>query len=388
MRTSTLSEMRRLAKRRGGRCLSGRYVDSRTHLHWRCRLGHHWTALPTKVTKGSWCPECAHRKTLTLDEMRALARRRGGECLSDRYINNRTKLKWRCAAGHQWQAAAGLIKGGRWCPQCAHVTGLFLDELASIARSRGGGCLSTEYFNTKTPLLWRCRNGHEWTATPDSIRAGKWCALCAHNRRLDIQAMQSLAEQRGGRCLSLRYVNNTRPLTWECRLGHRWRAAAASVTGGTKRRGTWCPECYNLRRRFGERDSIEAMRELACRRGGACLSEDYINSKSKLLWECGKGHRWHAVPVTIRTGSWCPVCAGNMKLTLEEFHLLAKRRGGKCLSQLYVNKETALRWRCALGHRWYARPGTVKANRLCAYFDVGRARRFFVDSGRVAARTL
>jgi hypothetical protein len=33
--------------------------------------------------------------------MRALAGDRGGECLSDRYINNRTKLAWRCATGHR-----------------------------------------------------------------------------------------------------------------------------------------------------------------------------------------------------------------------------------------------------------------------------------------------
>ena len=173
MRKSTLPAMRRLAKRRGGRCLSRRYIDSRTPLSWRCRLGHCWKAMATNVSKGSWCPECAHRKRLTLGEMRALAERRGGECLSDRYINNRTKLAWRCATGHQWEAAPGLVKGGRWCPYCARVARLSLDGMAAMAAFRGGRCLSTEYFNINTPLLWRCKEGHQWTATPASVRGGK-----------------------------------------------------------------------------------------------------------------------------------------------------------------------------------------------------------------------
>ena len=321
--------------------------------------------MPTNVSKGSWCPECAHRKRLTLREMRVLAERRGGECLSDRYINNRTKLAWRCATGHQWEAAPGLVKGGRWCPYCARVARLSLEAMAAIASSRGGHCLSTEYRDVKTPLFWRCKEGHQWTATPASVRGRKWCAFCARNRRLELQSMRCLAQERGGRCLSTQYINNRCPLRWECRRGHRWRAAAANVKGGITKKGTWCPECYNLRRRFHQRDSIESMQELALSRGGVCLSEEYTNSKSKLLWQCGKGHRWRAVPVEIRRGSWCPVCAGNFKLTLEEFYSLAARKGGKCLSDHYINKATALRWQCARGHRWYAAPGRIKQGAWC-----------------------
>jgi hypothetical protein len=322
--------------------------------------------MPTNVSKGSWCPECAHRKRLTLLEMRALAERRGGQCLSDRYINNRTKLRWRCVIGHRWEAAPGLVKRGRWCPQCARVARLSLDAMVVVAASRGGRCLSTEYLNVETPLLWRCKEGHRWTATPASVRGGNWCALCVHNHRLELKAMQRLARERGGKCLSIKYINNRLPLLWECRRRHRWRAMPANVNGGHKKRGTWCLGCYNLRRRFRTRDSIERMERLAQRRGGHCLSEEYINSKSKLIWQCEKGHCWRAVPVSLTRGSWCPACARNQKLTLEEFQDLATSRGGRCLSDRYVNKATPLRWQCALGHRWYAQPGKVKRGTWCA----------------------
>ncbi len=366
MRKSTLAEMRSLAQKRGGKCISRRYVSSRVALRWRCRRGHQWSAMPTNVTRGSWCPTCAHRKRLTLEEMRALAADRGGECLSDQYMNSETKLRWRCEAGHEWKAAPGPVKGGEWCPHCAHVARLSLHAMVEVASSRGGRCLSTEYVNADTRLLWACGAGHRWTATPASIKSGHWCSACAHNQRLELKALQQLARERGGKCLSTTYINNRYSLLWECKRRHRWKAAPANVKGGKGKRGTWCLKCYNLRRRFGTKDSVERMSQLARGRGGLCLSSEYINSKTKLLWQCEKGHCWSAVPVSVKQGSWCPVCARNQKLTLEGFRSVAARKGGRCLSDLYINKDRPLRWQCALGHRWSARPGKIKSGTWCA----------------------
>ncbi|WP_373322126.1 zinc-ribbon domain-containing protein [Paraburkholderia adhaesiva] len=44
---------------------------------------------------------------------------RTGECLSERYVNNETKLRWRCAKGHEWEAVPASVIKGSWCPQCA-----------------------------------------------------------------------------------------------------------------------------------------------------------------------------------------------------------------------------------------------------------------------------
>ena len=68
--------MRRVAKQRAGKRLSPRYIDSRTPLEWRCSLGHQWRAMPTNVTKGSWCPKCVHKQRLTIGEMQPLAAHR------------------------------------------------------------------------------------------------------------------------------------------------------------------------------------------------------------------------------------------------------------------------------------------------------------------------
>ena len=365
MRRLSLALMRRLAQRRGGLCLAVCYRNSRSRLRWRCRFGHEWNARAENVKRGSWCPFCAKRHPLTLQEMQSLARDRGGCCLSERYVNSQTKLQWRCANGHEWEAAPGLVKAGRWCPHCAHVARLSLHDMVTIAKNRGGHCLSEEYVNIGSLLSWKCERGHRWNASAASIRNGSWCPWCARNRRLELASMRRLARKRGGRCLSHTYVNNHTSLLWECKRGHRWKGVSSNVKTRGHKRGTWCLKCYGLRRRFRVRGSLDSMERLARKRGGHCLSEEYRNAKTKLLWQCSKGHRWSARPDSIRQGSWCPDCARNQRLTLEEFQELAARRGGQCLAGRYTNKSTPLRWRCAAGHEWSAQPGTIKQGGWC-----------------------
>ena len=37
---------------------------------------------------------------ISIEEMQEIARKRGGKCLSKKYINAHTKLEWQCANGH------------------------------------------------------------------------------------------------------------------------------------------------------------------------------------------------------------------------------------------------------------------------------------------------
>lgn len=240
-------------------------------------------------------------------------------------------------------------------------------ELRRLAERRGGRCLSVQYVSTVSPLQWRCALGHEWQASLASIiRRNTWCPVCAGNRKLQLRDLCELARERGGRCLSREYLNGRTPLMWQCNFGHRWKAAAEQVKGGLHRKGTWCPKCYDQRRIFRPLGTIEEMRNLALLRGGTCLSDKYSGSRTKHLWKCQQGHRWHAVPGRIKRGNWCPVCAGNQKLKLKQYRALAAAKRGKCLSKRYRNSDAKLRWRCAKGHEWFATGSSVRRGSWCA----------------------
>lgn len=259
---------------------------------------------------------------LTLAQMQALAAERGGACLSETYVNTRTPLRWRCAAGHVWDAAPGHIRGGQWCPHCAtqrqaQNAALGLDAMHRLAQRHGGRCLATSYANKNTPLAWECAKGHQWQAPAAHIRRGHWCPQCARHSsrqgvRLTLDALRHLAAGRNGRCLSDAYVNNHTPLTWQCAEGHQWQAIPSAI-----KRGGWCPVCAHAHTKPRAPGSLDLMQQIAAKRGGRCLSAVYVNSATPLEWECGQGHRWKARPNDVKNrNAWCPVCAGKAKLTL------------------------------------------------------------------------
>ncbi len=79
----------------------------------------------------------------SIDDMRGAAKFRGGQCLSDAFVDMRAKLKWRCAFGHEFDASPTLILlAGHWCPTCA-APGWDYDRIA-----RANPFLAQVYYNT------------------------------------------------------------------------------------------------------------------------------------------------------------------------------------------------------------------------------------------------
>jgi len=355
----TIEQMRNLAEAKGGQCLSEEYINLNTPLLWQCKEGHQWLTKPANIIR-SWCPQCAKNAKDTIENMQRLAQAHGGQCLSTQYINTETKLRWQCQAGHQWEAVPQSIKQGTWCPVCSHHQKLTLEEIQAIAMQRGGKCLSKEYINSKTKLLWECSEGHQWQAVLDSVKRGSWCAVCKKTKKKTIEEMQALAQQHGGQCLSTTYTNRHTALRWQCEYGHEWETAPANVL-----RGYWCPICaghykgYKQPRRTEWQ--IEDMCSIAKERGGLCLSKKYQNVITKLQWQCAKGHQWSAMPSSILNGNWCPTCAGLGK-TIDDMQAIAKARGGQCLSEAYINDQTKLLWECSEGHQWWAKSSNIIHN--------------------------
>lgn len=170
------------AKRKGGQLVSASYRSGNDLLEWECARGHRWKAKWNNIRMGKWCPYCWGDR---LDELRGIAAERGGRLISDEYAGMSTPLEWECSKGHRWWAKPNNIKNGTWCPHCAHNVRASIEDMQRLAASKGGECLSSEYVNARTKLKWRCAFGHEWQAVPHSIKAGTWCPVCAAKRARD-----------------------------------------------------------------------------------------------------------------------------------------------------------------------------------------------------------
>ncbi|RHZ75039.1 hypothetical protein Glove_218g56 [Diversispora epigaea] len=239
----TLINAQNITLEKGGQCLSEYYINNKSPLHWKCAKFHEWNSALCDIKRDTWCPHCVRCFKLNIDIAKEIALKKGDICLSEKYINIYTPLYWQCAKNHKWQASLERIKNQNfWCPKCAGRSGirLFLQIAKNIAQSRNGECLSDKYINIDSKLLWECNKG---------------------NAKLNIDIAKEIAHRKKGKCLSENYINIDSKLLWECN------------------------------------------------KGGDCISEKYINSITHLLWQCAKNHLWYANLDKVKNSdTWCPFC--------------------------------------------------------------------------------
>jgi len=205
------------------------------------------------------------KRKLNIEIFKIIANERGGECLSNIYINGKSKLEFKCSEGHIWKTIPECIKNNKtWCSICANKNiPLTIEEMKKLAIENGGECLSDTYINNSTNLKWKCKNGHIWDATPNKVKSAKtWCLECSGSKIKTIEYMQEIAKEKNGKCLSEKYVGAHSNLIWECEFGHQWSAPYHLI----KNHNCWCPTCKDSKgekiiKNFLDENNIEYIKQ-------------------------------------------------------------------------------------------------------------------------------
>lgn len=378
----TLAQMQKIADDRGGRCLSKKYSNNSSKLLWECANRHAWSAVPSSIQAGSWCPICASglgericrvhferlfRTKFAKTRPKWLVGPTGRPLELDGY-SSKLKLAFEHQGEQHFRKSFYATSASRLKRQKAHdltkrilcaAHGVALFEIPELGRilkprdlkafikkqcetlgvsvprsfdrakvdlraaysfedfaiylklqkhaqDREGRLLSSAYAGSAQKLRWQCARGHIWSATPMNIlNRNSWCPTCNGGVKGTLQLPIAEAKKHRGECLSKRYKNANQLLRWRCAKNHIFKMSYGNV-----QQGGWCRLCSTERTANSLRSNIATMRNLAAQRGGFCRSDLYINNMSPLIWECAKGHKWLARPGNVKTGTWCPICAG------------------------------------------------------------------------------
>lgn len=178
---------------------------------------------------------------------------------------------------------------------------------------------------------WRCKEGHEWEATPNHrTQRGDGCPYCSH-RKMDVAF--SLAAMFPDIAKEWNYEKNIKSpneypayandsVFWKCgTCGHVWKTSI----GNRSNLGSGCPACKNLVIIPGRNDLATANPVLAEEwdydKNQKTPSEVGAGSPQRVWWKCEYGHSWQA-PIRQRyRGTGCPVCIKYKKHSFPEFML-------------------------------------------------------------------
>jgi Zn finger protein HypA/HybF involved in hydrogenase expression len=88
------------------------------------------------------------------------------------------------------------------------------------------------------------------------------------------------------------------------------------------------------------------MIDIAKERSGRFLSKDYTVLVRKYVWGCNIcKSQWEATASDVKSGSWCPRCAGKRK-TIGDLYELVKDRKITCLESIYKGSTYKYKWKC------------------------------------------
>jgi hypothetical protein len=302
---------------------------------------------------------------LYMARLRRLAAEQGGIVLSAKYINDSTKLKFRCAEGHEFSASPGHVKSGKWCRLCGFVRAgrikrdRTLAQLQALMFKRGGQIDASTFVRSGARMEFRCAHGHAWRTTPSAIMQGGWCPKCVKAAMAEKfstptrQQMLALIASRGAELLEPGYRNYHDTIRVRCRLGHEFERVAASIF-----KGLWCPGCA------GDFELLR-LREAAVAHGGELISTEYLGGKRRYECRCAVGHRFSLAGTSIIRGTWCRRCRSPLQRTLEDLQRLARLHDGECIETVVPEPGEKVGWRCHQGHEWRTMPDKVAQGHWC-----------------------
>ncbi len=170
-------------KEKEGKLLSSGYFGMNSYIDVQCKNGHVWTVLTKHLLKNNtWCQKCygESKKTYDITICKEMAKLKGGDCLEIEVDNNRDSVMWICKEGHSWKANPYSIKAGGWCPYCAGKK-INLKIINDIAKKKGVVCLEDKFISVKSPMRWKCKNGHEFIRSFNYLKQKinkQWCRKC------------------------------------------------------------------------------------------------------------------------------------------------------------------------------------------------------------------
>lgn len=362
----TINDCQNLAKRHKGKCIDLNYVNSQHLMKWQCADGHIFKKGWSQIKAGAWCPNCTRfvSEEICRSFMEAVFNRKflkvrpawllnekGNRMELDGY-NKSLKLAFEHNGEHHYEEGyftkdlATRTKDDDKKSKLCQAHGINLVIFTNIPLKE-----STEKILDHLKSTLEDHHVTNVKSVADNI-----FSLESIKSPTNIRQFHQIAKRNNGVFLDEIYLGVDHEYNFICMLGHHFKKRGARI-----KEGAWCPQC--AKNAAGSYNKVAAF---ALKKGGKLLSTSYQGALINLDWQCAKGHTFSQRPTNILTmGTWCPKCATNNPPNINEIAQLADARGGKLLSTTYVNSKTKLNWECRYGHQWPALYSNIKKGRWC-----------------------
>lgn len=234
-----------------------------------------------------------------------------------------------------------------------------LIKIEELANKRGFKLVSIKYITGVSPLEFEDKYGTRFYAKPNSIKNGDWPQV--NCKKQEITKIENKLAQYGAKLFdSEEYVNSKSTLTIVNKFGIQKKVIANNL-------GRWGSDfefwSFDGKTSDYKLKEWKILNEIVSSHGGKLLSPKYIDSKTLLEVEDREGNKFFTTSISLKRGKWQPngkASVRNADKYLKELQEIAVKYGGKLLSDKYVNNHTPLEFQDKYGNYFLATPSKIK----------------------------
>ncbi len=180
--------------------------------------------------------------------------------------------------------------------------------------------------------------------------------------------MQSHIESLGGQSAD-EYATMKTIITAKCPEGHICRTNFDNIIHKNR---IPCRVCRTIKVANSVRKwSEENVKSFIESKGGSLVSK-FSRVDRPITMQCSNNHTpWTTTFDSIHRGSWCPHCAHNRPICLNDIAKHGKQKGFTLLSKTYIRCSDKLKWRCSDGHIFYKCWNTIRCGQCCPICYIG-----------------
>lgn len=264
------------------------------------------------------------------------------------FYGEHNKYYFICEEGHRYELSIQNRLSNKNCPYCCgRRVKKGYNDFETICKESGAEKLLKEwdyskndilpseiYSNSNTKIFWKCKEGHQWSASPLNRLKNPICPVCK-NKKL-FKGMNDL--ETWCKCNKKDFIlkqwdydkNILKPSEviycslkkyyWKCENGHVWISSVNSRCCSSYTISE-CPICSKDERIIGkksfaawceENKKIHLITEYDNKKNE--MSADEIPSSQygkKVWWICDKGHSYQATLRARKNGQGCPYCSNH-----------------------------------------------------------------------------
>jgi hypothetical protein len=428
-RKHSIESLKQLAKEQKWQLLSEQYFGGSKKHDFICDKGHLIKKTVEGFLRGTACARCSGKERLKIVDFKVAAEKNGWELLSTEYNGVTQMLHFHCNhCDNDFSKMSSYLRGKKkvkFCPNCDPLKKKTIDEIKIKAEKRGLEFLSREYNGIEIKHLFKCKNNHQWMASPNDVfNSNSGCPECKRfkteakvmfafenyfdgkkfpkkskiktnygfnieldgfNQELNIafeyngvqhyeyspffhqHNIENFESQKIRDLKKLEYCrdNNIHLIVIPYTLKSNAELAEYIINMLPENVEQNSQKLIRILDNYGkDSDNLAPIREKLASIDMKLLSDTYsgVNAKNQKIRCLKCNHEYLTSHNRIKRMICCPNCAENRTFTIDDLQKIASDNNIFLVSKEY-NPQSKVVWKCQKGHTWEAKPTVIKGTK-------------------------